>query len=99
MTMEMECATPERALAKVAFESGPGSPVGGVTKTVTAAVEFGARACETFRRWRLERRTARQLSELHDHTLRDIGLSRCDILWISRKAGRGGGYVHGRQHD
>ena len=98
MTMGVEYATPERV-----FDTGPDSPEGGAVKavfaSVNAAAAFGARACETVRRWRVERRTARQLSGLHDHTLRDIGLSRCDILWISRKAGRGGGYVHGRQHD
>lgn len=41
---------------------------------------------EAFARYRLYNATARELSQLSDRDLKDIGISRCDIQSIARQS-------------
>jgi uncharacterized protein YjiS (DUF1127 family) len=38
-------------------------------------------------RWYRERRMAKALETLNDATLKDIGISRCEIPWLARHCG------------
>ncbi len=43
---------------------------------------------ENFRRWRRYRTTARELSHLSSHELKDLGITRGDIGRLAREAAR-----------
>lgn len=58
-------------------------PRGQLATSIGAALRK-IRSAVLRRRW--ERQTYRALSELHDHVLKDIGLSRSDLMFTAREA-------------
>ena len=59
-----------------------------IFEAFAGAYHFAARAAETVAEKSREVKTARALSELSDHTLRDIGVHRSEIRYVAQQVAK-----------